>query len=233
MARFSRFVLGGIIGAGLALMFAPKSGRELRRMLMGEGRPALPPPAEEMAPPPSPPAPPVDLQARIEETRHRIETELEDTLAPAAGEATAEEAEEERQAEAEVEEAQAEPEVEEAEVEEAAPAAAAPLAEEEFADLKAPATGEPTLGEAPPETAAAETAPAGPEPPGFDQEEMRRRIDETRARLKAKAFDAMMSGETFIPTEAEGREAKDEEAPQPGLEKEVEEKIDESFKEED
>lgn len=174
MARFSRFVLGGIIGAGLALMFAPKSGRELRRMLMGEGRPALPPPAEEMAPPPSPPAPPVDLQARIEETRHRIETELEDTLAPAAVEATAEEAEEEGQAEAEVEEA-----------------------------------------------------------PGFDQEEMRRRIDETRARLKAKAFDAMMSGETFIPTEAEGREAKDEEAPQPGLEKEVEEKIDESFKEED
>ena len=31
-----------------------------------------------------------------------------------------------------------------------------------------------------------------------DQAEMRRRIEETRARLKAKAFDAMMSGESAL-----------------------------------
>lgn len=31
-----------------------------------------------------------------------------------------------------------------------------------------------------------------------DQAEMRRRIEETRARLKAKAFDAMMSGEAAL-----------------------------------
>lgn len=33
---------------------------------------------------------------------------------------------------------------------------------------------------------------------GVDQAEMRRRIEETRARLKAKAFDAMMSGESAL-----------------------------------
>jgi hypothetical protein len=32
----------------------------------------------------------------------------------------------------------------------------------------------------------------------IDQAEMRRRIDETRARLKVKAFDAMMSGEAAL-----------------------------------
>ena len=32
----------------------------------------------------------------------------------------------------------------------------------------------------------------------IDQAEMRRRIEETRARLKAKAFDAMMSGESAL-----------------------------------
>jgi hypothetical protein len=32
----------------------------------------------------------------------------------------------------------------------------------------------------------------------IDPAEMRRRIEETRARLKAKAFDAMMSGEAAL-----------------------------------
>jgi hypothetical protein len=51
-----------------------------------------------------------------------------------------------------------------------------------------------------PETAPAatpETPPAGRET-GIDQVEMRRRIEETRARLKAKAFDAMMTGESAL-----------------------------------
>ena len=45
----------------------------------------------------------------------------------------------------------------------------------------------------------AEEAPAAREGSGnIDQAEMRRRIEETRARLKAKAFDAMMSGEAAL-----------------------------------
>ena len=35
-----RFLLGLAIGAGVALLVAPKSGRELRRQLAGGGRPA-------------------------------------------------------------------------------------------------------------------------------------------------------------------------------------------------
>ena len=44
---------------------------------------------------------------------------------------------------------------------------------------------------------------------GFDYEDMRRRIEETRNRLKAKAFDAMMSGETALLSreQASGAEA--------------------------
>ncbi len=51
-------------------------------------------------------------------------------------------------------------------------------------------------------TPVAEEAPAAPAdemaPGAVDQAEMRRRIEETRARLKAKAFDAMMSGEAAL-----------------------------------
>ena len=51
------------------------------------------------------------------------------------------------------------------------------------------------------EAAAEEAAPKEASPReggGIDQAEMRRRIEETRARLKAKAFDAMMSGEAAL-----------------------------------
>jgi len=51
------------------------------------------------------------------------------------------------------------------------------------------------------EVVAEEAAPKEPSPReggGIDQAEMRRRIEETRARLKAKAFDAMMSGEAAL-----------------------------------
>ncbi len=52
------------------------------------------------------------------------------------------------------------------------------------------------------EPAAAETRPPVETPTreagAVDQAEMRRRIEETRARLKAKAFDAMMSGESAL-----------------------------------
>ena len=78
MARLTRFIFGGVVGAGLALLFAPKSGRELRKMLAGEIRPALPPPEEASAPQP---AAEVDLGAKVEETRQTLETGLRETFA--------------------------------------------------------------------------------------------------------------------------------------------------------
>ena len=63
-------------------------------------------------------------------------------------------------------------------------------------------------------------------------EEMRRRIDETRSRLKAKAFDAMMSGESFITPEEE-QEKQEKEAGGPGFDEDIEKTVDDSFKEED
>ncbi len=104
---------------------------------------------------------------------------------------------------------------------------------EEFADLRAPAEGEPTIETAPPVEAAPAPAAAGPAPSELDRDEMRRRIDETRARLKAKAFDAMVSGETFIEPESEGTaDRKDQDAPT-GLDQDTESQIDRSLTEED
>jgi hypothetical protein len=48
------------------------------------------------------------------------------------------------------------------------------------------------------EEPAAEEEPAARDGGTINQAEMRRRIEETRARLKAKAFDAMMSGESAL-----------------------------------
>ncbi|MBN2205019.1 MAG: hypothetical protein JW767_08355, partial [Thermoleophilia bacterium] len=75
------------------------------------------------------------------------------------------------------------------------PVAAEPAVEEPVAEApvaEAPAAEAPPVAEAPP--AAEEPGEAHP----IDQAEMRRRIEETRARLKAKAFDAMMSGEAAL-----------------------------------
>ena len=59
-----------------------------------------------------------------------------------------------------------------------------------------PMVEEPVAEEVP---AAAQAEPALPAREGaIDPAEMRRRIEETRARLKAKAFDAMMSGEAAL-----------------------------------
>jgi hypothetical protein len=60
---------------------------------------------------------------------------------------------------------------------------------------------------------------------------MRRRIEETRARLKAKAFDAMMSGEAaLLGRDSEGRIPEPEEIK---LDGDVESTIDESLSQED
>lgn len=229
MAKFSRLFLGGILGAGLALLLAPKTGRELRSMLMGRMRPALPPAAEKFPPVPEE-APAADLQARIEETRRQVEAQLARIAPP---EEAAEAVEEAVEAEAEEVETQTEVEMKEEEV--------AAEEAEEFSTLKTPAAGEPTLEEPPvaaageeAEEAAAETEPARPEPSRFDQVEMRRRIDETRARLKAKAFDAMVGGETFIETEEKKGKQGEETEPSVdyGLEEEVERQLDEELREE-
>jgi len=125
-----------------------------------------------------------------------------------------------------------------------APARGAGLSDWE--SLQFPAAGEPTIEShssiAEPPVAAPEPPAATPEPPaaeaetpgpaGIDREEMRRRIDETRSRLKAKAFDAMVSGETFIDeTEAEKAESHTEASS--GLDADVEKSIDDSLREAD
>ena len=66
----------------------------------------------------------------------------------------------------------------------------------------------------------------------IDQAEMRRRIEETRARLKAKAFDAMMSGEAALLS----RDSGDKPVPEGSkveVDGEVAETIDESLSQED
>ena len=88
-----------------------------------------------------------------------------------------------------------------------------------------------------PAAAPAEEAPA-PEPAaareggGIDQAEMRRRIEETRARLKAKAFDAMMSGEAALLS----RDSGDRAVPtgeDHGLDEETDSAIDDSLSQEE
>lgn len=119
-----------------------------------------------------------DLRVRIEETRAAVESELEQPFG--SGEAQAEAvAQEQVEVPAAGSEAVAQAPVEEAvaqaHVQEAAPEKEA-------------------VSEASVEEAKSETRDGA----SVDQAEMRRRIEETRARLKAKAFDAMMSGESAL-----------------------------------
>ncbi len=95
---------------------------------------------------------------------------------------------------------------------------------------------EPAVESEPVVEPATDEAP-GEEPPvreggTIDQAEMRRRIEETRARLKAKAFDAMMSGEAALLSRDSG------EKPVPtgddvDLDAETDSTIDESLSQED
>ncbi|MBE3066489.1 MAG: YtxH domain-containing protein [Chloroflexi bacterium] len=298
MTRLSRFLFGGVIGAGLALILSPKSGKEIRSLLMGSGRKQLPA-AEEDYRAPSDYAVPaattpasrqgVSLESRIKATRQQVEQEIDKTFVPASH--TVPDIPEEALAETPpvIEEAAAAfvaetaPVIEEAAaafVAETAPAAveaetpmvvepdmpAAPeapafeaeqtspspakeipketvpgedltrahqqAAAKEWETLKTPAAGEPTLEadlnaiKKPP----AETAPA---PSGIDRDEMRKRIDETRARLKAKAFDAMISGETFVEGETGHPAPEKKETAGPGMDQETADQIDETLREED
>ncbi|MHB8160671.1 MAG: hypothetical protein ACYDGS_09355 [Thermoleophilia bacterium] len=118
-------------------------------------------------------------------------------------------------------------------VETVTPAEPAATKEGEFIALGTPVEGEPTTGEETPARPDAEADTGGPVPSQIDREEMRRRIDETRARLKAKAFDAMISGETFIEPETEEAVREKKSGSETRIDKDLEEQIDRSLKEED
>lgn len=113
------------------------------------------------------------------------------------------------------------------------PAEATATEEDEFAALGTPVEGEPTMVEETPIRTDAEADAGGPVPSQIDRDEMRRRIDETRARLKAKAFDAMISGETFIEPETEEAVREKKSGSEARIDKDLEEQIDRSLKEED
>jgi gas vesicle protein len=103
-----------------------------------------------------------------------------------------------------------------------------PVAEETVVDEAA--VDEPVA-----EVEPAAEAPAADEPAGdaaIDQAEMRRRIEETRARLKAKAFDAMMSGEAALLSRDSGEKPVPREA-EIKVDDELEDKLDESLSPED
>ena len=74
------------------------------------------------------------------------------------------------------------------------PAEAEPVVPAEPVVDETPVAVEPLVADASAPEEPADEAPQG----NIDQAEMRRRIEETRARLKAKAFDAMMSGEAAL-----------------------------------
>jgi hypothetical protein len=77
-----------------------------------------------------------------------------------------------------------------------------------------------------------EASPVARESGAIDQAEMRRRIEETRARLKAKAFDAMMSGEAALLRHDSGDKPLPK-ADDVDLEQEIDTTIDESLSQED
>jgi hypothetical protein len=66
----------------------------------------------------------------------------------------------------------------------------------------------------------------------IDQAEMRRRIEETRARLKAKAFDAMMNGEAALLARDSGEKPVPRGADVP-VDHDVAETLDESLSQDD
>jgi len=248
MAKFRKLLFGSIIGAGLAYIFTRK---DVRQRLMGGGPPQLPQQTGEYFGAGAAPAP-AALKLEAEEEIRQAEAVAEPEAEPVEPEATVEAeaaptepeiAEEVLAPEVILEEEAVAPKAEEpvAETEAAAPAVEEPVLEaektvtesaeaDEFEALKTPIEGEPSLEEQAPAEEPTEPAAGGPAPSQIDRDEMRRRIDETRARLKAKAFDAMISGESYQETEGEELMQRPEEG---GLDKELENQIDQSLKEQD
>ena len=96
-------------------------------------------------------------------------------------------------------------------------------------DPEPEAEGEPVSAPAPSGTDAVPRAADG----SFDQEAMRRRIEETRNRLKAKAFDAMMSGEASMLSRDSGSGPRASAASPVPLDSEVAESIEKTLTEEE
>jgi hypothetical protein len=129
------------------------------------------------------PTPADDLKARIEETRRRIRRELEQPFVIGGAAAAADT----------IESYEAEPAIGEALAVEPSP--------EEEPSLDTQGSTISQAGESGPSAVAeAEEGPldAEGEASEVDYEAMRGRIEETRSRLKAKAFDAMMTGESAL-----------------------------------
>jgi len=123
-----------------------------------------------------------DLKARIEETRRRIRRELEQPFIVGSGVAGAEAAATSGFEPVIGEALAVEPSAEEGPGSEIQGSTASTVGDSDF----------PSVVEA------EEYPPAGAEGLGVDYEAMRGRIEETRSRLKAKAFDAMMTGESAL-----------------------------------
>jgi hypothetical protein len=169
---------------------------------------------EEVEIEPAPvPTPADDLKARIEETRRRIQRELEQPFVMGGGVAATET-----------------PSLSEAETAIGDALAVEPSSEE-------PLESEAQDSAAPPDefdltTGAEEESPSTAQGLGVDYEAMRGRIEETRSRLKAKAFDAMMTGESALL----GRDPQDADVKLPApteVDGEIVQTIDETLREEE
>jgi hypothetical protein len=122
---------------------------------------------------------------------------------------------------------------------EAEPVVAEAPVEAEPVVAEAPVEAEPVIAEAPVAAEPLRADESAPEEPAdeaslgnIDQAEMRRRIEETRARLKAKAFDAMMSGEAALLARDSGEKPVPRGADVP-VDHDVAETLDESLSQDD
>ena len=76
--RCRTFMLGVGLGAAAGVLFAPKSGKEIRQELFGGSEDLLAEPGTETAAPSAEaPESSEDLKAKIEETRARLKAEIE------------------------------------------------------------------------------------------------------------------------------------------------------------
>ena len=146
-----------------------------------------------------------DLKARIEATRRRIRQELEQPFTTLMTQESEE------------------------------PKAAVPEAEgpqvAQQAEPEAKASEAQTEAEA--EDLSVETAGAPRERVDLDYESIRQRIEQVRSRLKAKAFDAMMSGEAALLGRDTGRPAKVKQPSVPVVDAEIDQTIETTLREEE
>ncbi len=95
-----------------------------------------------------------------------------------------------------------------------------------------PATDKPATGKPAPDESAAPRAPTAGDGGAIDQAEMRRRIEETRTRLKVKAFDAMIRGGAAL-LSRDGDDAPAPTGDEPSLDGDLEGMVDGAFSEQE